>query len=221
MRIQAVIFDLDGVLCHTDRYHYLAWKVVAEQEGIPFTETDNHRLRGVSRMESLDIILEKAGRGYTGEEKQALAERKNERYKEYLAEIGPADLVLGARETIQQLRAEALLLAIGSSSKNAGFILKQLDIFSLFDAVSDGNNIMHSKPDPEVFLCAAKWLRVAPDHCLVVEDAVAGVEAAQNAGMVAVAIGEAAQAGIAGHSIRELCELPPLVKAINTQEQMK
>lgn len=192
----AIVFDLDGVICHTDKYHYLGWKSVADDLGIPFDETVNNRLRGVSRMESLDIILEKyEGEPLSDDRKNEIAVTKNERYREMLAEMSPADLDPSVKVTLDDLRARGLKLAIGSSSKNAKFILERIGLGDYFDEISDGTNISRSKPDPEVFLKAAEFLGVDPARCVVIEDAVAGIEAGQAAGMYTVAIGDAADQG--------------------------
>lgn len=193
MDYQAIIFDLDGVICFTDEYHYLAWKGTADALGIPFDRQVNNRLRGVSRMESLEIILEKYDGKLTEQEKTVLAEQKNDRYKASLAAMTPADLQEEVKTTLDALRQRGCKLAIGSSSKNAGFILERLGLSGYFDAVSDGNNITRSKPDPEVFLKAAEYLGVQPEVCLVVEDAVSGVDAAHAGGMKAAALGDAAE----------------------------
>ena len=172
--IRAIIFDLDGVICFTDQYHYQAWKEMADAEGIYFDETINGRLRGVSRMESLDIILEKASREYTQEEKEQLAARKNESYVRLLEKMSPDDLSQEVKKTLEILRQRGYKLAIGSSSKNTKKILTQIGLNGYFDAISDGTNITKSKPDPEVFLKAAEMLGEKPENCLVVEDALAG-----------------------------------------------
>jgi len=190
--IRGVIFDLDGVLCATDESHYLAWKKLADEEGIAFDRRVNERLKGVGRMDSLDIILEKATRRYTPEEKAALAERKNDTYRQCLQAMTPADLLPGAEAVLHGLRQRGIKLAVGSSSRNAPLILERLGLGSFFDAVADGNDIRRSKPDPEVFLLAAERLGLRPRECLVVEDAAAGVEAARRAGMACFAVGEAA-----------------------------
>ena len=192
MRYKGVIFDLDGVICFTDKYHYLAWKEMADEIGVYFDETINNRLRGVSRMDSLDIILEKSEKTYSLQEKEALASQKNERYRELLATMSPADLSPEVMSTLNSLRQKGLRLAIGSSSKNTKFILGQLGLANFFDAISDGTNITRSKPDPEVFLKAAAFLNLSPEDCLVVEDAAAGVEAALAGGFDCVGLGEAA-----------------------------
>ncbi len=188
-RYAGVIFDLDGVLCHTDQFHYRAWKKIADGLGIPFDEKVNRRLRGVSRMESLEIILEKSREEIPEERKQELAEEKNRYYREFLSEMTPDDMDPAVRDMLLALKQRGIRIAVGSSSKNAAFILKRLDAENIFDAVCDGTMITHSKPHPEVFLKAAEKLGVKPGSCLVVEDAPAGVEAARAAGMDCAAIG--------------------------------
>lgn len=177
--IYAIIFDLDGVICSTDRYHYLAWKALADRLGIPFDEQVNGRLRGISRMESLEIILGEHSGEYSAEEKQALAEEKNNIYKGYLSAMTPSDLSKEVRMTLHTLRQRGYLLAIGSSSKNARQILKQLGLGDFFDAIADGTMITKSKPDPEVFLLAASMLGISPENAIVIEDAESGVRAAK------------------------------------------
>lgn len=189
--IEGVIFDLDGVLVTTDDCHYEAWKRMADEEGMPFDREVNRRLRGVSRMESLDIILENAGRVYSGEERTALAKRKNAYYVDMIHGLGKDAILPGALETLEKLRRLGIKLAIGSSSKNAPAILDRLGLAGFFDAVADGNQIQRSKPDPDVFLLAANKLGLQPANCLVVEDADAGVEAAVRAGMRVLAVGAA------------------------------
>ena len=162
-KYNAVIFDLDGVICHTDKYHYQAWKAVADELGIYFDEEINNRLRGVSRMESFEIILERYEGEMSEEEKECWTTKKNDIYKELLKNMSPADLSTEVKETLDDLRANGHKLANGSSSKNARFILGQLGLGEYFDAISDGNNISKSKPDPEVFLKAAEMLGVMPE----------------------------------------------------------
>lgn len=178
MKYKGIIFDLDGVICHTDKYHYQAWKKLADKLGIYFDQEINNRLRGVSRMESFDIILEKYHGQMSQEDKVRYAAEKNDLYRELLKNMTTDDLDPQVKETLDTLRSRGLLLAIGSSSKNAGFILERLGLDGYFDAVSDGNNISRSKPDPEVFLKAAEYLDLQPQDCLVVEDAQSGLEAA-------------------------------------------
>ena len=192
MRFQAIIFDLDGVICFTDEYHYRAWKALADKLNTPFDREINNRLRGVSRMASLEIVLENyTGPALSSEQKLALATEKNEIYRESLREMSPADLSGEVRETLDALRAKGLKLAIGSSSKNTPFILHQIGLEGYFDAVSDSNNITRSKPDPEVFLKAAEGIGLEPQDCVVVEDAHAGVEAAVAGGFRCAAMGDA------------------------------
>ena len=193
MKYKAVIFDLDGVICFTDEYHYLAWKVLADELDIPFDRTINERLRGVSRMDSLEIILEKyTGPALSAEEKEKLATKKNDIYRKSLENMSPADLTDEVRETLNALRDKGLKLAIGSSSKNTRFILKQIGLEDFFDAISDGTNITRSKPDPEVFLKAAEFVDEKPGDCLVIEDAEAGIDAAVAGGFDGAGIGSAA-----------------------------
>lgn len=190
--MKAFIFDLDGVLVFTDKYHYIAWKSIADKLGIYFDEEINNRLCGVSRMESLDIILETSAKKFSGEEKSQLAEEKNKIYKKLLENLTPEDVSDEVRNTLLELKNRGHKIAIGSSSKNTKFILKQVKLIDLFDGISDGTNITKSKPAPEVFLKAAEFIKEDPDHCIVVEDAYAGIDAAKAAGMQAVGIGEAA-----------------------------
>ncbi len=207
MKYKGVIFDLDGVICSTDHYHYLAWKALADRLGIYFDETINNRLRGVSRMASLEIILERYDGTLSEEEKLAAAEEKNNLYRELLKEMTPADLSPEVKSTLDALRAKGLLLGIGSSSKNTKFILSRIGLGDYFDKISDGTNITRSKPDPEVFLKAAEYLGLEPKDCLVVEDAKAGIEAALAAGMDAAAIGDATSCGLATYNLSAFSDL--------------
>lgn len=191
MKYKGIIFDLDGVICSTDEYHYLAWKALADRLGIPFDRERNNLLRGVSRMDSLEIILQKSAVAYTDEQKQQFATEKNDLYRESLHQMSPADLSADVLSTLDALRAMGLRLAIGSSSKNTPFILERIGLDKFFDAVADGNCITHSKPHPEVFLKAAEMLGLSPADCLVVEDAHAGVEAAVTGGFDCAAMGDA------------------------------
>lgn len=191
--MKAVIFDLDGVICFTDKYHYIAWKKLADKNGIYFDEEINNRLRGVSRMDSLDIILERATKKYSDAEKEDMAAEKNATYVELLKEMSPADLSDEVKNTLDELRNRGYKLAIGSSSKNTKLILNQLGLGEFFDAVSDGTNITKSKPDPEVFLKAAEFVGENPADCLVVEDAKAGIEAATAGGFKSAGLGEATE----------------------------
>lgn len=191
--IEAVIFDLDGVICHTDQYHYQAWKTIADRLSIPFDERINARMRGVSRLESLEILLEQSGKNFSQEEKERLAEEKNRIYQAFLRKMTPADLERKTFRALNTLREMNLKLAIGSSSRNTALILHRLGLDGFFDAVADGTQIKHSKPDPEVFLLAASLLGVQPSRALVVEDAPAGIQAAKAGGFLAAGLGDAAQ----------------------------
>ena len=207
MGIKAVIFDLDGVIVSTDEYHYRAWKQMADDEGIPFGRKINQRLRGVSRMESLNIVLEKAEKPYSDREKAALAERKNRYYRSLLGNLTPGDLLPGVMQTLEKLKSLGIKIAVGSSSKNAPYILGKIGLDTYFDAVADGNRITKSKPDPEVFLLAAKLLGFTPSDCAVVEDAYAGIEAAKAGGMKAVGVGFARQDPSCDYACADLAHL--------------
>lgn len=188
---KAIIFDLDGVICFTDKYHYQAWKKMADKINVYFDETINNRLRGVSRMDSLDIILEKSDKTYSKEEKEQLAQYKNDYYVGLLKNMSEKDLSDEVKDALDTLRNRSYKLAIGSSSKNTKLILKQLGLENYFDAISDGTNISKSKPDPEVFLKSAEFVNESPGDCLVVEDAKAGIEAAYRGGFKSAGLGEA------------------------------
>lgn len=206
--IKGIIFDLDGVIVHTDRYHFAAWKQLAHELGYTLEEDVNRRLRGVSRMDSLNIVLENyKGAVLPDREKEALADRKNEIYQNYLERMTPAEVSDNVRTTLAELRRRGYKIALGSSSKNAGIILKKTDLEKAFDAISDGNNIARSKPDPEVFLKAAEFLGLSPEECIVVEDAYAGIDAAKAGNMQAVGIGEAYCYERADYRIKEFTEL--------------
>jgi len=206
--LRAIIFDLDGVIVHTDEYHYRAWKQLAERLGLPFDEKKNNRLRGVSRRESLDIVLEGSELAALGEaEKTVLCDEKNASYVAFLQAMGPEALSSEVRDTLNVLRRQGLKLAIGSSSKNAGLILDKIGLGDFFDALCDGNDITHSKPDPEVFLKAATYLGLPAADCVVVEDALAGVEAARRAGMKVFAMGDAGHCGSGDHNMESFAEL--------------
>lgn len=214
MALKAVIFDLDGVICFTDEYHYLAWKAMADSIDVPFDRTINNRLRGVSRMASLDIILEKSETAFSDAEKAVLAQQKNELYKQYLLRITPEDLSKEVQDTLNALRGLGLRLAIGSSSKNTPLILQQLGLSGFFDAVSDGNGITRSKPDPEVFSKAAGMLGLPPEACLVVEDAVSGAEAGRRAGMQVACVGDAALAKAGDYNMDSITELAGIAQQL-------
>ena len=209
--MKSVIFDLDGVIVHTDKFHYLAWKQLTDELGVYFDEAINDRCRGMSRADSLEIILEKSDRQYTPKQKAAFSERKNNLYREYLATMTERDVTDEVRQTLSLLKSRGVKIAVGSSSKNAGFILRRIGLFDEFDAVSDGNNITRGKPDPEVFLKAAEMLNVSPRDCTVVEDAVSGVNAGRSAGMTTIAIGDAAQANAADCNIQSFSQIAQIV----------
>lgn len=216
--IRGLIFDLDGVLLSTDRFHFLAWKSVADEIGVPFTEADNEKLRGVSRARSLEIILSAAPELHlTDEEKHAVTERKNARYRDCLRTMKPADVSDEVRSTLARLRERGYRLAVGSSSKNAGFILERVELTDAFDAVVDGTRVTNSKPDPEVFRKAAHALSVPASECAVIEDAEAGLRAAVDGEMFPIAIGGACAsplAGLALSSFSDLLEFFPVTFAV-------
>ncbi len=189
MRLKGCIFDLDGVIVDTAKYHYLAWKKLATMLNIDFTEEDNERLKGVSRMASLDIILEIGNRIPDDKTKEEYASLKNKWYLDYINRMMPDEILPGSLEFISELKNSGIKVALGSASRNTPLILERLGIGILFDGVADGNIVSKAKPDPEVFIIAAKMLGVPPEECIVFEDAVAGVEAALNAGMHCVGIG--------------------------------
>lgn len=187
----AFIFDLDGVITDTARLHFLAWRSLAASVGVPFDEVFNERLKGISRMDSLEMILGCARRAYTPAEKAALAERKNDDYVRLIATITPAELLPGAVEALRGARDAGCRVALASASRNAAAVLERLGIAAMFDHVVDANEVARSKPDPEVFLAAAAALGVAPADCVGIEDAVAGIEAVVGAGMFALGVGDA------------------------------
>ncbi|MCM1541182.1 MAG: beta-phosphoglucomutase [Blautia sp.] len=206
--MKAFIFDLDGVIVFTDRFHYQAWKRIADRMGIYFDEEINNRLRGVSRMDSLEIILEKyEGEPLSREKKEALAEEKNGYYRALLEGMTPTDVEQEVRDTLKELRRRGYKLAIGSSSKNARFILEKVALLDAFDAISDGTNIARSKPDPEVFLKGAEFLGVEPEECVVVEDAFAGIDAARAGHMMAAGIGDARDYGKTDYRLDTFADL--------------
>ena len=203
--IKAVIFDLDGVLVTTDELHFTAWKALADKLGInDFTKADNVRQRGVSRMASLEVVLEKTDRAFSEEEKLTLAEEKNEIYVRSLSSLSEADVLSGANEFIDYLKSKGIKTAVGSASKNTPLILEKTKLANKFDAVSCGLDTTKSKPDPEVFLIAAKKLGVAPCDCVVVEDSDAGIEASKTGGMYAIAVGAAEYNPKADVAIKDL-----------------
>lgn len=189
--LKCVIFDLDGVLVSTDELHYQAWKAIADKLGVAFDRNDNMRQRGVSRMESLEVVLEKCSRTFTYEEKLALAEEKNDLYRSMLKNLGPDDALEGVRDTISMLQKKGVVLAVGSSSKNTPEILERTQLGAPMEVVVSGLDITHSKPHPEVFSTAGERAGFKPEECLVVEDAATGVQAGKAAGMKVLAVGAA------------------------------
>jgi beta-phosphoglucomutase len=190
-KIEACIFDLDGVIVDTAKYHYIAWRALAEELGFVFTLEDNERLKGVSRMRSLEILLEIGNLQFTDTEKLVMAEKKNALYVSYIQQMTPDEILPGVQDFLQQIRRKGIRVALGSASKNSPMILRQIHLTDMFDVVVDGNSITEAKPNPEVFLQGAKRLGIAPEHCVVFEDAIAGIEAARNAGMYSVGVGDA------------------------------
>lgn len=207
MKYQAVIFDLDGVICSTDHDHYLAWKNIAGEIGIYFDEKINNRLRGIGRMESLEILLGSRSGEFSEEDKKKLVERKNKLYRNLLKNMSSQDLRPDIKKNMDLIKAKGIKIAIGSSSKNTKLILMQLGLDNYFDAVSDGTNITRSKPDPEVFLKASDFLGIKPQFCLVVEDSKAGLEAALAANMDCAAIGDAVKYGMATYHLKQFADL--------------
>ena len=205
--IKAVIFDLDGVLVTTDELHFKAWKQLADELGIEnFTKADNARQRGVSRMASLEVVLEKTDRKFSDAEKAMLAEKKNDMYVKALSGLSRADVLPGVFEFIEYIRSKGIKAAVGSASKNTPLILEKTELADKFDAVSCGLDTSKSKPDPEVFLIAAKKLGTPPEECIVIEDSDAGIEAAKAGGMYVLAVGAAKANKNADYSAENLNE---------------
>lgn len=212
MKIKGAIFDLDGVIVFTDKFHYKAWKEMADSLDIYFDEKINNRLRGVSRMDSLEIILENYhGVPLSNDRKIELAIQKNERYRELLKTMEPTDVTDDVRQMLIKLRERGIKISLGSSSKNARFILERVGLLEYFDEISDGNNITKSKPDPEVFIKAAQLLNLEPDECIVVEDAEAGIEAAIAGKMHSIAIGDAVNCGKAEFNIDNVLQILDII----------
>lgn len=204
--IKALIFDLDGVIVDTAHYHFVAWQRLARELGIDFTEKDNERLKGVSRMRSLEIILEIGNRQMSESEKERLATRKNAWFVEYIQNVKPDEIFPGVKQMIQTCKAAGFRVALASSSKNARTVLRNLKVEDLFEGFVDGNMITHSKPNPEIFLKAAAQLGVEPQHCVVFEDAEAGVEAALAAGMKCVGVGSPENVGKANQIVKNTAD---------------
>lgn len=190
--IEAVVFDLDGVITDTAHFHYLAWKQLAEEIGITIDETFNERLKGISRLDSLEIILKAGNRqnDFTQEEKADMAEKKNRHYCELLKELTKKDVLPGILPLIEEIKADGIKIGLASVSKNAGTVLKALELESAFDYCADAAAIKKSKPDPEIFLTACKGLHANPENSIGIEDALAGVEAIKASGMFAIGVGK-------------------------------
>lgn len=186
---KAFIFDLDGVIVDTAKYHYLAWKELADELGFEFTLEHNELLKGVSRVDSLEILLDIGKIELSGSHKKKLLEEKNEQYLSLISTMDGRDILPGIQILLHWLKENKILFSLGSASKNARLILKSLNLYDLFDAIVDGNDISRAKPDPEVFLEAAKRLRKNPEDCIVIEDAIAGIQAANTANMMSIGIG--------------------------------
>ena len=204
-KISAFIFDLDGVITDTSEFHYRAWQHLADDEGIPFSREENEKLRGVSRLESLKLILK--GMELSEDAIQILMERKNKYYVEWLESITPKDVFPGVLLFLDELKASGIKSAIGSASKNTPMVLEKLEIGSYFDVVVDGLTIAKSKPAPDIFLKAAQNLGVLPIECVVVEDATVGIEAAQAAGMMTIGIGPVERVGKADIVLQDFCQV--------------
>jgi beta-phosphoglucomutase len=207
MKYKAIIFDMDGVICSTDEYNYQSWKVLADRLGIPFSREINNRCRGICRMDSLNVVLEKAPRKFSQEEKEELCAEKNKIYLTFLAKMTPDAVSNDVTSTLQELRKRGIKMAIGSSSKNTHTVLQHIGLDDFFDAVADGNEIKHAKPDPEIFLLAAKKLGEKPSDCLVIEDATAGIDAANRGGFTSVGISFASHYEASKIKINKLSDL--------------
>lgn len=206
-QLKACLFDLDGVIVDTAKYHFLAWQRLANELGCTFTEQDNERLKGVSRMRSLEILLEIGGLTFTEEEKAQMAHRKNEWYVESIRNMDATEILPGVTDFFATLKANGIQVALGSASKNAKMILANIGMLDAFDAIIDGNLTSEAKPDPEVFLLGAQALGVDVASCVVFEDAEAGIEAARRANMHCIGIGSPVQLGAADFTIKQFTEL--------------
>lgn len=219
--MKAVIFDLDGVITDTAEYHYLAWKSLADELNLPFDKEFNEKLKGVSRMESLELILSLGDTAYSDEEKKALAEKKNDLYKEMIQKVTPADLLPGIEALLKELQEAGIGTALASASKNAPFILDRLGVTHYFNHVVDVNLIKQGKPDPEIFLTGAAKLGVLPEECVGIEDAEAGIESILSAGMYAVGVGTPAQMQKADLIVSSTAELSLSLLKENFKQKTK
>ncbi len=190
MNMNGFIFDLDGVIVDTAKYHYLAWKKLADELGIEFTEEDNELFKGVSRRRCLEILLEMGSLKVTPEQFDRWLVEKNEDYLEYIEKMNASEILPDVPKVLNYLKEHHIPMALGSASKNARPILEKVNLLRYFDVIVDGNHVTKAKPDPEVFLMAARQMGIAPEHCVVFEDALAGIEAANSAGMTSIGIGD-------------------------------
>ncbi|RXJ04056.1 beta-phosphoglucomutase [Anaerobacillus alkaliphilus] len=205
--IKACIFDLDGVIVDTAKFHYLAWQRLARELGFDFSEEDNERLKGVSRMDSLNILLEIGGVELEDTKKEELANKKNDWYVELITHMDKSEILPGTTEFLTLLKEADIKISLGSASKNAKMILEKIGLLHMFDAIIDGTDISKAKPDPEVFLLGAKALNVEPSECVVFEDAVSGVEAAISAGMYVIGVGSKETLHRANDVVQSLAEM--------------
>ena len=216
MNYQAVVFDLDGVITDTATFHYRGWKRLADELGIYFDETINERLRGIDRMASFEVVLERSTKVFSHEEKVGHANRKNEYYRQLLEEITPADILPGVMDFLGALKPRGIKTALASASKNASFVLERLQLSHHFDFVADASKVSKGKPDPEVFLLCATQLAIPPAACIGVEDAAAGIEAILRAGMFAVGVGRPETVAHAHLLLKDLTEYPRILALIDT-----
>ncbi len=205
---EACIFDLDGVLVDTAKYHFLAWKRLSEELHIEFTQKDNEKLKGVSRMDSLDIILGLGNKELPMDERMILAEKKNNLYRSYIVKMDENEILPGAIELLNILKEKGMKIGLGSASKNAPVILNVTGLDKYFDVVIDGNSVEKAKPDPEVFLKGAAALGVENGRCVVFEDSIAGIEAAKRAGMLAIGVGKKEILSMADYVVEDLIDFP-------------
>lgn len=207
MDIQLFIFDLDGVITDTAEYHFLAWKVLADKFNLKFDREMNEKLRGVSRIESLNIIIEVNNMNISEETKNEWATLKNDLYVELINEITPKDLLTGVKELLEDLKNRKIKIALGSASKNAKPVIEKLGIAEYFDVIGDGFSVENSKPAPDIFLHVAEELNINPENCIVVEDAEAGIDAAISAGMKTIGIGPKERLGKADYIYSSIEEI--------------
>jgi len=213
--VKAVIFDLDGVIVSTDELQYRAWKHMADREGIPFNWEINNRLRGISRRDSLEIILENSSKTYDEQQKMELITFKNDYYVKLLDGLTQDNILPNVMELLKKLKSDGVKIAVGSGSKNAKKILDKTGLSNAFDAIVDGTEIKHSKPDPEVFLLAAAKLHEKPENCIVVEDAKAGIQAAKEANMIAVGVSDARNSELADYKVDDILKVADIVRELS------